>query len=151
MMRLKVKLIDQWAKMPEKAGEFEAGIDLFASWPCKVRRGQVAKVKTGIALEIPEGYFAHICDRSGLASRGFTCVGGIVDSSYRGEVIVLLAYLSSHDNPDHEYHVQSGDKIAQLVILPVPRVTIVEAKDLAGSLRGCRGFGSTDAKPLEVA
>lgn len=143
-MELKVKRLTPKAKLPTKAHNTDAGLDLYAD--LSVRHGGVAsttiypdipqKIATGIAISIPDGYCGVIKDRSSMASRGITISGGVIDSSYRGEVMVLLTA-----NPRTE--IQHGDKIAQMLILPVPIVEIVEVDALNETTRGEGGFGST--------
>ncbi len=157
-MDLKVKLIDEWAKLPEKAGANEAGFDLCASWPATVRRGTVTKVRTGVCVEIPADYFGLVCDRGGLGSRGFTVLGGVVDNTYRGEIIVLLAYVAKPESDilptetpfDGYRDIEAGDKVAQLVLIPQPYFRALQVETLSSSVRGERRFGSTDLNPLGV-
>jgi dUTP pyrophosphatase len=101
-------------------------------------------VPTGVAVAIPVGYAGFVLPRSGLAARhGVTCLNtpGLVDSGYRGELQVVLV---NHD-PEHDYEVRRGDRIAQLVFLPAEQVSfeLVEADELGESERGTGGFGHT--------
>ena len=105
-------------------------------------RGGRAVVATGIAVAIPEGYGGFVLPRSGLATHhGVTCVNapGLIDSGYRGEVKVALVNL----DPEHDYAIRKGDRIAQLVVMPlsVPQFRVVDALD--ESSRASAGFGST--------
>jgi dUTP pyrophosphatase len=104
--------------------------------------GERATVSTGIAVEIPPGYAGFVQPRSGLAARhgiGVVNSPGLIDSGYRGEVRVVLL------NTDRSmpFTVEPGMRIAQLVVVAVPAVRLVEVEELAGSERGARGFGSS--------
>lgn len=134
MLTIKFRKLHPDAKAPTKAHNLDAGWDLYAS-DCVVIHGGV--VPTGIAVEIPPGYYGQICGRSGLASKGVFPTGGVIDCTYRGEIGVILncRYPSQV--------IKRGDKIAQLVILPVPQVEFVEVEELGVSERGEKGFGSS--------
>lgn len=146
MLKLKVKKLHPDAKLPTKAYESDAAFDLYLcgdnSW--QTGRG-VYILRTGIAVEIPEGYYGQIACRSSLGRGGYVVLGGVIDSSYRGEVCVMLTRmneLASH-NTHPSIVFTPGDRIAQLLILPVPQVEVVEADELSSSERGTGGFGST--------
>jgi dUTP pyrophosphatase len=99
-------------------------------------------VATGFALALPEGHGGFVLPRSGLASRhGVTCANapGLIDAGYRGEVKVALVNL----DPEHDYEVQPGERVAQLVIMPVESASFCEVAELPASERGVGGFGST--------
>lgn len=99
-------------------------------------------VGTGLSIAIPEGFGGFVVPRSGLASKhGVTCVNspGLIDAGYRGEVRVALVNL----DPKDDYEVQKGDRIAQLVVMPVATVTFVVAEELPTATRGHGGFGSS--------
>lgn len=123
---------------PVKIGD--VGYDLYASKTTVITTNTVGKIPTGIALQIPDGYFAKIFDRSGF----FTNVGGIVgagviDNGYRGEIIVCL-----FNGTNSPITINKGEKFAQLVILPIVNFPIEEVDSLSDSERGEAGFGSTD-------
>ena len=99
------------------------------------------KIPTGIALEIPNGYFGQINDRSGLGSNSIKVFGGQVDSTYRGDVTVCLMNFSFHDK-----EIKKGDRIAQIMILPVASPELLESDELNESNRGTKGFGSSGLK-----
>jgi len=132
--------LSQHAKTPTLADEGAAGYDLYASEDTVVRSCEVAKVGTGIAIELEKFQFAAVCSRSGLASKGIWVANapGIVDSSYRGEVGVLL-----YNSTSKEFVVRKGDRIAQLVIQPYLTVTWDEVETLSETSRGSGGFGSS--------
>jgi dUTP pyrophosphatase len=130
--------------VPERAYSGDAGLDLTACEQVVLEPGERAVVATGVAVAIPDGYAGFVQPRSGLAARnGITIVNapGLIDSGYRGEVRVILL------NSDREqtFVVEPGTRVAQLVVLPVPEVELVEVDELPASERGARGFGSSKA------
>jgi dUTP pyrophosphatase len=130
------------AVLPAHAYPGDAGLDLSACEEHELQPGERATVATGLAVAIPEGYAGFVQPRSGLASEhGITIVNspGLVDSGYRGELRVVLL------NTDlaRPFRVERGMRIAQLVIVPVPQLELVEVDDLPASERGDRGFGSS--------
>ena len=130
------------AVVPARAYEGDAGLDLAACEHVVLAPGERAAVRTGLAVAIPDGYAGFVQPRSGLAARhGLTVVNapGLVDSGYRGEVMVILL------NTDRErpFAVEPGMRIAQLVVLSVPDVRLREVAELPGSERGERGHGSS--------
>jgi dUTP pyrophosphatase len=132
------------ARVPERAYVGDAGVDLAACEPVMLAPGERALVPTGLAVAIPDGYAGFVQPRSGLATRhGVTIVNapGLIDSGYRGEIQVVLL------NTDKEatFSAEAGERIAQLVILPVPEVVFREVDELPSSERGVRGFGSSRA------
>ena len=132
------------ARVPERAYVGDAGVDLAACEPVTLAPGERALVPTGLAVAIPDGYAGFVQPRSGLATRhGVTIVNapGLIDSGYRGEIQVVLL------NTDKEatFSAEAGERIAQLVILPVPEVALREVDELPSSERGVRGFGSSRA------
>lgn len=143
MTVVKFKKLTETAEIPKYQTAGASGMDLHADLvPHEskiVLRGGRLKVSTGIAVEIPEGYEGQIRPRSGLAHKaGVACVLGTIDSDYRGEIGVNLFNLSFHD-----YTVKHGERIAQLVIVPVVKAEIVEVKEFSETERGTNGFGST--------
>lgn len=136
-MELNVKRLSPDAILPTKAHDSDAGFDLYASVDAFVA-GSPVKIKTDIAMEIPLGYFGMICNRSSLGSQGLQVYGGICDNAYRGEILIMLA-----TNHGGWYTIKKGDKIAQMVILPVPQVEVIEVEELGESERGNKGFGSS--------
>ena len=130
------------ARAPERAYAGDAGLDLAACEAVRLAPGERALVPTGLAIAIPEGYAGFVQPRSGLAARdGITVVNspGLVDAGYRGELQVVLL------NTDRErtFTAEAGERIAQLVVLAVPEITLREVADLPASERGARGFGSS--------
>ena len=128
--------------MPSRAYAGDAGLDLAACERVALAPGERALVATGLAVAIPEGYAGFVQPRSGLATEhGITIVNtpGLVDSGYRGELRVLL--LNTDRNAT--FVVEPAMRIAQLVVVPVPEIELVEVDELPSSERGVRGFGSS--------
>jgi dUTP pyrophosphatase len=141
-MTLRVRRLDERALLPTRAHDHDAGLDLYALEEIELGPGQRGSVRTGIALEIPEGQAGLVLPRSGLAARhGIALVNapGLIDSGYRGELRVLLL------NTDREaaFRASPGDRIAQLVLVAVASSEVVEVQELALSERGSGGFGSS--------
>lgn len=137
---LRVKKLHPAARPPQRTRPDDAALDLFADSSGFVAAGATAMIGTGVAIEIPPGYAGVIKDRSGLASQGVTVRGGVIDSNYRGEVKVLVRVESDEGWPHFV-----GDRIAQMLIVPVPTVWVEEVAELSPSDRGAAGFGSTGA------
>lgn len=138
---LRISITDGQPELPSYATAGASGLDLNAASEVEIPLLGRALVRVGIAIEIPDGFEGQIRSRSGLASaHGVVCMNspGTVDSDFRGEICVLLANLG-----DSAYVVRRGDRIAQLVIAPVQRVTVVEATQLSDTPRGGGGFGSS--------
>lgn len=149
---LRVKKLDPAAKLPTRSRETDAGYDIYALDNVDMDANKVYKIKTGIALEIPEGYYGHICERSGLASQGFRVGGGIVDESYRGEIAVVLTYHANNDITINNGNlvdsrpyssIEAGEKIAQIVFKKYGDFDIEETEELSTTDRGSSGFGSS--------
>lgn len=142
---IKFKKLNENAVVPKRGSDYAAGYDLYActgvKGGVKIWGGETHKINTGISMAIPDGYFGAIFARSGLATknglRPANCVG-VIDSDYRGEIIVAL-----HNDSDSEYTVRDGERIAQLVIMPYLAVDFVESDTLDETDRGSSGFGST--------
>lgn len=142
--KTRIKKLNNRAIIPTRGSEYAAGYDLYANNEQRllINSGDTVKVGTGIAMEIPEGYFGAIFARSGHATkqglRPANCVG-VVDSDYRGELIVAL-----HNDSNEPREIMPNDRIAQLVITPYLTVDFVESDTLDDTDRGEGGFGSTD-------
>ena len=142
MIEVAVRRLREDATIPSRAYEGDAGLDLAACEGLTLGPGERAVVPTGIAVEIPEGYAGFVQPRSGLAaSHGITIVNtpGLVDSGYRGEIKIVLL----NTDRSEPLAIEPGMRIAQLVVVPVASVRLVEADELAASERGPRGFGSS--------
>ena len=132
------------ARAPERAYAGDAGLDLAACERVELGPGERAVVSTGLAVAIPDGYAGFVQPRSGLAARhGVAVVNspGLVDSGYRGELKVVLLNTDARET----FVAERGERIAQLVVLPVPPVVVREVEELPSSERGARGFGSSRA------
>ncbi len=141
---LKVRLLDPTARLPEVAhpGE-DLGYDLFALEGVKLGARQTVKVRTGIAVEArapktgtPLGLLVR--DRSSMAARGIATTGGVIDAGYRGEILVVMTNLG-----DAAVELKAGEKIAQMVPVPVLTGAVEEVESLEDSMRAAKGFGSS--------
>ena len=144
MIDLPVRRLRDDAALPAQAYAGDAGLDLAAAEGVTIGPGERAVVGTGLAVAIPEGYTGLVVPRSGLAARnglGKVNSPGVIDAGYRGEVRVVLL------NTDRQrpFTVERGMRIAQLLVVPVPPVRLVEVDELPDSQRGERGFGSSAA------
>ena len=140
--RVLIRRLDPTLPLPSYALTGDAGMDLRSAVDVVLAPGERCRIPTGIALAIPDGHAGFVQPRSGLAARtglGFVNSPGLIDSGYRGEIQVVAINLDRRDPID----IRRGDKIAQLVILPVPQVALAEVEELPASDRGAGGFGST--------
>ncbi|MGA2926109.1 MAG: dUTP diphosphatase [Solirubrobacteraceae bacterium] len=141
-MTLRVARLDPRARVPARAYEHDAGLDLHALEAAVLGPGERAALRTGIAVEIPAGHAGLVLPRSGLAARhGIALVNapGLIDAGYRGELRVLLL----NTDRAHEFAIEAGDRIAQLVLIAVAHEPVVEVDALTVSERGAGGFGSS--------
>ena len=142
MTDLPVRRLRDDAVVPTQAYPGDAGLDLAACERVELGPGERAVVPTGLAVAVPEGYAGFVQPRSGLAAQhGLTILNtpGLIDSGYRGELRVVL-HNSDRTTP---FVVEPGMRIAQLVVLPVAELELVEVEELPASERGVRGFGSS--------
>jgi dUTP pyrophosphatase len=142
-MEITFQKLDTELPTPQRAHVGDAGIDLYGRVDLVLAPGERAAVPTGIAVAIPDGYAGLVVPRSGLALRhgvGVVNGPGLIDPGYRGEVQVLLV---NHGSETIE--LRRGDRVAQLVVVAVPAVQMVESAELPRSDRGEGGFGSTGA------
>ena len=142
MIELPVHRLRPDAVVPARAYDGDAGLDLAACDRVELAPGARAVVSTGVAVAIPDGYAGFVQPRSGLAARSgiaFVNSPGLIDAGYRGEVRVILL----NTDRDTPFVVEPGMRIAQLVVLPVPELEVVEVDELPASERGVRGFGSS--------
>ena len=140
---MQIRLLREGATVPRYMTGQAAGLDLAAciATPVTIAPGARALVGTGLAIELPDHFEAQVRPRSGLALKhGVTCLNspGTIDADYRGEVSVLLVNLGAEP-----FVVKSGDRIAQLVVSPVTRVTLVTVENLSETARGSGGYGHT--------
>lgn len=146
-MTLNVKKLNENAIIPKYGTQYSAGADLYVPNDAKkiaINPHQTVLIKLGIAIEIPEGYMGLIFARSGLASKRSLAPAnkvGVIDSDYRGEVMVAL-----HNHSDELQSVEAGERIAQLVVTPFLKCEYNEADELSETVRGEGGFGSTGSR-----
>ena len=140
---VKVAKTDRDARMPTKGSEHAAGWDLYCLEDTVVNFRSSVKLRTGLRVAIPEGFEGQVRARSSLGSKGLILPHsiGTIDADYRGELFVLMTWIGKGES----YQVKSGERIAQLVIAPIPDVqfTEVDEGDLGETERGDGGFGST--------
>jgi dUTP pyrophosphatase len=139
---LRIAKLKDEAKIPTRAHDGDAGVDLYACEAAHLGPGERWSVGTGVALEVPDGHAGLVLPRSGLArDHGIALVNspGLIDAGYRGEVRVLLL----NTDPAETFRVEPGDRVAQLVIAPIALANPVEVEILGESTRGDGGFGSS--------
>ena len=140
---IKVMKLKYNAVIPQKGSKYSAGVDLSAciDEPIRIHPHTTEKIGTGLAIEVPKGFFGAIFARSGLSTkeglRPANCVG-VCDSDYRGEYIIPV-----HNDSDRTKVINPGDRIAQLIILPYVAINFKEVNELSDTSRGIGGFGST--------
>ena len=136
---IKTKRLTQTATIPTRGSEQAAGLDLYADNEHTVLPNCVSVVPTGIAMAIPDGFVGLVWPRSGLACKhGVQTLAGVIDSDYRGEIKVALTTCTKTT-----MRINQGDRIAQLLIVPVSMLKCVEVDSLDDTVRGDCGFGST--------
>lgn len=142
---MKIQLRHPLAKIPTRANPWDAGADLYATEYVKIPRGEWRLIDTGVAIELPDSYVAYVCPRSGMAVKfGLTILNspGVIDSGYRGTIKVALI----NHNLEYEYlGIEPGDRVAQLVIQQVSFPEFKPVEELADSVRGTNGWGSSGA------
>ena len=133
------KLLTETAQMPFKAHSSDAGFDLFSDDDAWIFSQERTTIKTGISLDMPDNMAGLIWPRSGLAvKKGVDVLAGVVDSGYRGEIMVCLYNTSNED-----IEIKRGDRIAQIIFQEVPAISLLLREELETSQRGSNGFGST--------
>ncbi len=145
-MQMRVKKLNPKAKLPTYGTNQSAGADLYVCLekPVTIGPGDTAFLPTGIAIAVPEGYAGLVFARSSLGcKRGLAPANkvGVIDSDYRGEICVVL-----HNHSSQPQTVEDGERVAQLVVVPVLAPELVEAEELDDTERGTGGFGSTGRK-----
>lgn len=137
---IKIKRLSNKALPPQKAHAGDLGYDLYASEATAIFPGETVVVKTGIAIQFPEGYGGFIKDRSSVATKkGVFTVAGVIDNGYIGEICIAM-----YNGSDTTARISSGEKIAQLVLIPTVNFEIEEVEEvLSADQRGAGGFGST--------
>jgi dUTP pyrophosphatase len=141
-MQIKVKKLHKDAKLPTHGHPGDAGMDFYAVEDTVFSPGRQTRVSTGVAVEIPEGHVGLIWDKSSISfNLGLKIMGGVIDSSYRGEIIMNLLNVS-----DKEVIMEKGHKIAQMIIQKFEHCDILEVDELPETVRGERREGSTGHK-----
>lgn len=135
---LPVQRLHPEAKLPTRAHQDDAGLDLYALEDVTLESGKSGMARTGIAVALPAGHVGLVADRSSLAKRGLKTAGGVIDAGYRGEIGVILMNLS-HERQE----LKKGERVAQLLIVPVATPTARAVASLDPTARGAGGFGST--------
>ena len=143
---VKFKKNNSLAKTPTRGSAEAAGWDLYAatSYIITIKPHQTVKIGTGLSMELPKGTFGAVFARSGIATkralRPSNCVG-VIDTDYRGELIVAL-----HNDSDQDQYVEPGERIAQLIVMPYIPINLTEVDELSETERGNGGFASTGNK-----
>lgn len=141
-MKIKVKKLKEDAKLPTKGHPGDAGMDFYAMEDIIFLAGKQTRVHTGVAIEIPEGYVGLIWDKSSVSfNMGLKVMGGVIDASYRGEIIMNLLNVG-----DKEVKMEKGQKVAQMIIQKFEDCDIVEVSELSDTVRGVGREGSTGHK-----
>ena len=141
VINIKIKRLNENAILPEKQHDSDAGYDLHSIEDIILKPNQIYKVKTGIAIQIPNNYGGLVLPRSGLSSKyGISLINtpGLIDPGYRGELLIPLINHSSN-----EYTINKNERVAQLILIDIPEVKIEVTSDLDASDRDSKGFGST--------
>ncbi len=138
-MNINVELLPG-GQLPTKSYENDGGWDLYANEDTLINPGHRAVIRTGVKMEIPNGYVGLIWPRSGLSvKKGVDILAGVIDASYRGEIMVCLL----NTDVDFDVRISKGDRIAQILFQEVPLIQMVKVDHLENTLRGEGGFGST--------
>jgi len=140
MLRLKIQKIHDDSVIPTKSYVTDLGWDLYAYEHTTIHPGGYELISTGIRCGFPEGYGAFFKDRSSVAKRGLFVRAGVIDGDYVGELMILM-----YNAGDKIQHINKGDRLAQMVLIPIVNCSILEVDELKPTERGEGGFGSTGA------
>ena len=135
---LPIRRLSAEAVLPTRAHADDAGLDLYGLEDVVVDPGAGAVLRTGVAVAVPAGHVGLVCDRSSLAKRGLKTAGGVIDAGYRGEIGVVVWNLSPEPQS-----VKKGERVAQMLVIPIATPAPEETEDLGATARGAGGFGST--------
>jgi dUTP pyrophosphatase len=133
-----IRRISPDATLPTRAHPNDAGLDLYSLEDVSLGPGEGRVTRTGIAIGLPDGFVGLVADRSSLAKRGIKTAGGVIDAGYRGEIHIVLWNVSRE-----RIELKSGERIAQLLLLPTVTPAVREVESLDETLRGEKGFGSS--------
>jgi len=138
-VKIKIKKLSEDATLPHYAHPGDAGLDIYSSEDNLIIPNERKLISTALSIELPESHVAFIKDKSGVAyKKGITTMAGVIEYTYRGEYKILM-YNTSKEN----YEIKKGEKIAQIVILPVATAEVEEVTELSDTQRGDGAFGST--------
>ena len=140
MKQLKIKKLTSDAKLPTRAYSTDCGLDIYSNETSIVEPGEGKVFSTGVAGEFEPGYLGMLTDRSSMAKKGFKLAGGVIDPHFCGELSVVLRNLTRQP-----MLVSKGDRIAQLLIIPISIPEVVEVDELTSNGRGINSFGSSGA------
>lgn len=145
MNKVEVFLLDKAATVPTRNHSGDAGLDLYALETTMIRLGETSIVKTGVAVKVPEGYVGLVRERSSIGKKGLKVAGGVIDAGYSGDISVLLMNISNKDEGwDFPYYcVKAGERIAQLILIPISTPEPIVVDELWESNRGDKAFGSS--------
>ena len=135
---LQIKKMAEDAILPTRAHPDDAGLDLYGLEDQLVGPGQGKMLRTGIAIALPTGFVGLVADRSSMAKKGMKTAGGVIDAGYRGEIHIVMWNLSRE-----EIRIQKGERIAQLLIMPIATPAVLGVAELSETARGAKGFGSS--------
>ncbi len=136
---LRFKRLDEKAVLPSRGSSLAAGLDIYVIEDLTLQPGERALAPTGLAVDIPEGYYGRLAPRSGLATKnGLDVLAGVIDADYRGEIRCLL-----YNGGDKEIHLPAQSKVCQLIIEKIITPIAIWADDITETERGSGGFGST--------
>src|SRR5215212_9090854 len=138
-MDLQIVLTSEVAHILSRGTPGSIGYDLFAAQTKVIPKKKIERISTDIKIRPPQGYYAQVCSRSGMASKGITVIGGAIDPDYTGAIEIII-----HNSTNTDYRVRIGEKIAQFILLKIciPEPTVVT--ELKDTERGEQGFGHTD-------
>jgi dUTP pyrophosphatase len=135
---IEILRVNPQAILPTRAHPDDAGLDLYNLEDFTLQPGEGRTVKTGIAVALPQGFVGMVADRSSLGKRGLKTAGGIIDAGYRGEIHIVLWNIS-----DQVFELKHGERLAQLLIIPIVTPAVQEVMSLGETARGTKGFGSS--------
>ena len=140
---INIKKLDEKAIIPTRSHINDAGADLYSIEDIIIPPSSRATIKTGISIEIPTGFYGRVAPRSGLAAKyGIDILAGVVDSTYRGEILVIML----NTDTSNSFKVSCGDRIAQLIVQHHQNYYFIESEELSSTNRGSGGFGSSGSK-----
>ncbi len=135
---LPIRRLDAAAIIPTRAHSDDAGLDLYGLEDASIAPGEGKILRTGVSVAVPAAHVGLVCDRSSMAKRGLKTAGGVIDAGYRGELAVVLWNVSAVAQT-----IKKGERIAQMLVIPIVTPAPVETEDLGATARGIGGFGST--------